>query len=102
MVERCPGGTACAAPPEESSRRRSAQERRARELGELERLCGNQAPAGGSTMPPHSGSAVAPGTLRLQEPSDSPGTFTQMYASTSCLPSASGDAWLTVGRAPTP
>src|SRR5450759_4801054 len=39
--------------------------------------CENHAPAAGSTMPPHSGSVVEPETLRLHEPSDSPGTFTQ-------------------------
>src|SRR4051794_41879427 len=37
-------------------------------------------------MPPHSGSVVAPAMPRLQDPSDSPGTFAQRYASTSGLP----------------
>src|SRR4051812_49644370 len=37
-------------------------------------------------MPPHSGSVVAPAMPRLQDPSDSPGTFAQTYASTSGLP----------------
>ena len=37
-------------------------------------------------MPPHSGSVVAPAMLRLHDPSDSPGTFTHRYASTSGFP----------------
>src|SRR5262245_26950074 len=59
---------------------------------------GNHAPAAGSTMPPHSGSVVEPATPRLHEPSDSPGTLIQRYASTSAFPATGAAA----GRGPSP
>ena len=49
-------------------------------------ICGNQAPAAGSAMPPHSGSVVEPVTPRLHDPSDAPGILIQRYASRRATP----------------
>src|SRR3954469_14057093 len=91
-----PGGSTPPGPPRTRNYRTPAQLKvsfGAPSLASESAWSSQNAPAAGSTAATYSG-PPGPAVPRVQEPSDSPGTFTQRYASTS------GTPVFAVGRTP--